>query len=342
MWIKEHDKFKNTRFNKLYANFTLFVLCFCLFIILWGAWVRISHSGDGCGLSWPSCDGQYIITHQATKKTWIEWTHRFTSGLFGLFVLALLIKALFYLPSKHPARKSALLVFIFTVTEALIGARLVLKGLTGSNTSIARLLTMNLHMLNSILLTGSLFRHWQFLKGQCISFKSIYLNKKNNIENLLFPKYKHLICFIIAFFIISLLGSLSSLSASLFPSSSLSEGLLLDFDPGSHWLIRLRLLHPVLAISFSMSFLLYYIQWKNLQNKKIINEKQITKNNFYKDIIININSSFNLLFICVFLAMVSGLLNLLLLSPTFLKLTHLLILHLLVISFLSCRPSTTA
>ena len=282
------------------CGFCFAVLCFCLFIILWGAWVRISHSGDGCGQSWPSCQGKYLIDSAEQNKTWIEWIHRATSGLFGIMIVLLVIWSFLKFSFRHPVFKSALCVLFFTISEALIGARLVLAGLTGNNTSLARMLTMNLHLLNSLLLTSSLFICWRFSLGKSFSFSDFFKEKK------------YTIMFICTFFLIAFFGSLSSLSSSLFPSSSLWEGIFLDFDSQSHWLIRLRLLHPLLALTLGGGFLLYYF----LQDTKSRDRSQ------------------KILIFCLCLTLVSGLTNLLLLSPVFLKLTHLLVVYLLSMSFI--------
>ena len=308
--------------NKFFSSFCFSILCFCLFIILWGAWVRISHSGDGFGQSWPSCDGQYLLEAGEESKTWIEWIHRATSGLFGIAVLLMMIIAFLKFSFKHPVFKSSLCVLFFTISEALIGARLVLAGLTGSNTSLARVLTMNLHLLNSLLLTGSLFICWRISLGKnySLSHALFYLKTKS----LFFVS-------LIVFFIIAFFGSLSSLSASLLPSHSLLEGISSDFNPESHWLIRLRLLHPLLALIFGGGFLLYYLsQSKKSDNreKKEINKIKLF---FFSD---KETTPPEIFIFCLILALLSGLMNLLLLSPVFLKLTHLLIVYLLSMSFL--------
>lgn len=253
-------------------------------------------------------------------KTWIEWIHRASSGLFGIMVFILTVWAFLKFSFRHPICKSALSVFFFTVSEALIGARLVLVGLTGSDTSLARVLTMNLHLLNSVLLTSSIFICWRLALGNHFSFAHLYLMKsksaKNNLS--LFPKRKHLIMFILGFFLIAFFGSLSSLSASLFPSSSLWQGLSMDFDSDSPWLIRWRLLHPVLALVFGGGFLYYLFQKSLLKNFNPL----------------RFNGSLKIFIFCLCLALLSGLMNLLLLSPVFLKLVHLLIVYLLSMSFI--------
>ena len=308
--------------NNFFSSYCFSILCFCLFIILWGAWVRISHSGDGCGQSWPSCDGQYLLEAGEESKTWIEWIHRATSGLFGIAVLLMVITAFFKFSIKHPVFKISLYVLFFTISEALIGARLVLAGLTGSNTSLARVLTMNLHLLNSLLLTSSLFICWRLSKG-----------KNYSLSNALFYFKTKSFFFIslIVFFIIAFFGSLSSLSASLLPSPSLLEGISSDFNPESHWMIRLRLLHPLLALIFGGGFLLYYFSQGKKSDSYDKKETNKIKAFFFSNKEITPQE---ICIFCLILALLSGLMNLLLLSPVFLKLTHLFIVYLLSMSFL--------
>ena len=260
--------------------------------------MRLSHSGEGCGPHWPSCHGGYLIDKNAESKTWIEWIHRATSGFFGLLVLLINIVTFIKVTPRHPLRKGVLLTLFLTVTEALIGARLVLAGLTTDNSSFMRAWTMNLHLLNSLLLMGSLFVCWRMALGKKYHWLVI--------------KKKPVIIGILLFFIIAFFGSFSALSSSLFPSSSLWGGFLDDFNPRSHFLIRLRIWHPILALLGGLGLFYWFWQgsfWKNKKTKKI-------------------------LILSLSLALLSGLLNLILLSPVFLKLTHLVAVYLLEISFL--------
>jgi protoheme IX farnesyltransferase len=82
------------------------VLVWNVLVALWGAYVRATGSGAGCGAHWPTCNGE-IIPRAPQVETLIEFTHRATSGLAFLAVLALLILALRTLPKGHPARFGA-------------------------------------------------------------------------------------------------------------------------------------------------------------------------------------------------------------------------------------------
>src|SRR5688572_6271244 len=84
------------------------VLVYNLGVILWGAFVRATGSGAGCGRHWPLCNGD-VVPHAPSTATMIEASHRVTSGIAAFLVLGLVIWTLKVLPKKHPARKSAVL-----------------------------------------------------------------------------------------------------------------------------------------------------------------------------------------------------------------------------------------
>ena len=78
--------------RKSFARFAWGLTGYNLLVILWGAWVRITGSGAGCGEHWPTCHGE-IIPRDAGVETIIELTHRATSGLTLIFTVVLVWKA---------------------------------------------------------------------------------------------------------------------------------------------------------------------------------------------------------------------------------------------------------
>ena len=70
--------FQNLKFR--FPQFAWGVLIYMLFVILWGAVVRASGSGDGCGKHWPVC-GDNLIPAFARIATLIEYSHRVSTGL---------------------------------------------------------------------------------------------------------------------------------------------------------------------------------------------------------------------------------------------------------------------
>src|SRR6187431_2680441 len=111
------------------VRYAWFVLAWNIVVILWGVFLRASKSGDGCGQHWLTCQGE-VIPSAPELKTIIEFSHRMTTGPAFLFVLILAIWAFRKFAKGHPARKTAMISLFFIVTEALVGAGLVLTGNT--------------------------------------------------------------------------------------------------------------------------------------------------------------------------------------------------------------------
>src|SRR5690606_7292759 len=96
-------------------------LGYTVLVILFGAVVRITGSGAGCGQHWPTWHGE-VVPGSPTIERMIEFSRRVTSGRCGVSVLALVIAAVRWFPRGHTARVGAWLALVFTITEALIGA----------------------------------------------------------------------------------------------------------------------------------------------------------------------------------------------------------------------------
>ena len=266
------------RTRNRFENFSLFSLIFTLGVILWGAWVRFSHSGDGCGNDWPLCKGR--LTPDSFSAL-MEWIHRATSGLSLLIVFGLVFFSFKIYPPKHMTRKFALSAGVLILVEALIGAVLVLASLTGTDSSSLRVVILACHLLNSLFLMAALTLCWQSALSEKITIK------------------KPAIYFVYFFPMLALTGSMASLAGTLFPSESLIQSLVLDFLPESHITLKLRPLHPFLALGF-MGFCLISFSEKK---KKIAGTALI--------------------------ALCSGFITLVSLSPVWMKLTHLFIAYVL-------------
>ena len=98
-----------------------------LLVIVWGAYVRASFSGDGCGSHWPLCNGE-VVPAVPAFKTFVEFTHRATSGVALLLVMWLTWRAVKLFPRGHRVRRGAAAALFFIIVEALIGALLVKFG----------------------------------------------------------------------------------------------------------------------------------------------------------------------------------------------------------------------
>ena len=85
-------------------------------------------------------------------ETFIELTHRLTSGIALILTVAIAFFGFRTFPSGHRVRKGAVFSLVFMITEALVGAGLVLFELVAKNVSIARGLFMSVHLTNTLIL----------------------------------------------------------------------------------------------------------------------------------------------------------------------------------------------
>ncbi len=226
--------------RKGFRNFAWIVLVYNLAVIAWGAYVRATGSGAGCGAHWPTCQGE-VIPRAPQIETLIEFSHRLSSGLVLLLAVAVFVWAWRVYPRRHAIRRSASLVLFFTITEALVGAGLVLFGLVADNPSGYRALAMITHLINTFLLLGALsLTAWWATTGA--PERLIWHGRENTL----------LLLGLFGLLVLGATGAVAALGDTLFPSATLEEALQQDLSPASHLLIRLRVIHPFLAISMGV------------------------------------------------------------------------------------------
>jgi heme A synthase len=233
------------RFRRFAAGFLVYLLG----VILFGAWVRITHSGAGCGSHWPTCNGQ-VLPLSPSLETLIEFTHRLTSGLLGILGLVLVAWALRLFDTGRAAIAAAV-TLVFIVVEALIGAGLVLRELVADDDSVARAIVITIHLVNTLVLTAaaSLTAWWSFDRRPLRPAQpgtGIWI----------------LALALLAIAVTSMTGAVTALGDTLFPVDTTAAGGVLDrvrddLSPAKHFLVRLRIFHPVVAVVAAL--VLYWI-----------------------------------------------------------------------------------
>jgi heme A synthase len=219
------------------ARYAWFVLAYNLGVIGWGAYVRATGSGAGCGNHWPLCNG-VAVPRSPAAATLIEYSHRLTSGLALVAIVGLLIWTLRRCPKGHPARLGAVLCMFFIVTEAAVGAGLVLFQLVADNASMARAMFMAAHLLNTFFLLAVLtLTAWWLSTGRPLAVSGRG------------PSVLAIAGGCAALLVASASGAVAALGDTLFPASSFRDALSADLSASSHLLIRLRIFHPFLAVA---------------------------------------------------------------------------------------------
>jgi heme A synthase len=267
------------------------VLGYNLLVILWGAVVRATGSGAGCGDHWPLCNGA-VAPQLSSTHTAIEFTHRIMSGLDVAAVALLALWAFRAFPRRHPARFAAAFSAVFLITEALLGAGLVLLKKVAQN---ADGWWNSAHLLNTLSLVAFLaLTAW---------WSSGHLRRRAP-----WTGWLGLGCFAL----LGVSGVIAALGDTLFPARSLAEGFAQDFNPAASMFLRLRIWHPAIAAAVGLYLLFFAVSAARAGETPR-------------------RLAYTLLAI-IGLQMAAGGLNLLLLAPVWLQLTHLLLADLLWIS----------
>jgi heme A synthase len=219
-----------------FRRFAWSVLAYNVAASAWGAFVRATGSGAGCGEHWPDCNGQ-VVPRAPALETIIEFMHRVTAGLATILVVALCVWAWRAFPKGHPARAGAAASVGFIVSEALIGAGLVLLHLVKDDASPMRAVAMGLHLVNTFFLLASLT-----VTAAYASDARARVSVRGN-EGSAWAAGVALALLVGA----GVTGAVAALGDTLFPAASLAAGLREDALATAHVFVRLRGLHPVIA-----------------------------------------------------------------------------------------------
>ncbi len=207
------------------------VLIFNIAVIVVGAWVRASGSGAGCGASWPTCQGEILPAMEGA--TAIEYTHRLVSGVALVAVFALIWAVFRARPAGHRARSAAVWSGIAIIGEALIGAVIVLAEWVANDNSVARAVSVPLHLVNTFLLLAGLtlviFHLGRRVRPREVDGGTLWLIRSAGV----------------VFILIAATGAITALADTLFPKGGAGSAV----EAGENFLTDLRIVHPILAVA---------------------------------------------------------------------------------------------
>ncbi|HTW44082.1 MAG TPA: COX15/CtaA family protein [Acidobacteriaceae bacterium] len=216
--------------------YALGVLAYNVGVILDGALVRATGSGNGCGDHWPLCNGEIVQQHPKIT-TIIEYAHRATSGIALLAVIGLVVWVFRGTARRHLARVAAVVSLVFILNEAVLGALLVLLGMTAQNESPARAFYLSLHLTNTLLMLAALAVTAHFL-----SREQGYM--RGSVE---LRRWALAATGLLAVIVTGVTGSLAALADTLHPATNLAAAFAQDFSAHSDWLVRIRWFHPAVS-----------------------------------------------------------------------------------------------
>jgi len=297
---------------KTFARYAWAVLAYNLGVVLWGAFVRATGSGAGCGNHWPLCNGTVAQGPGGTPPsaaTIIEFTHRVTSGLDLALVALLVIWAFRRFPRQHPVRLGATLSALFLVTEALIGAALVVLQHVAKNASVSRAYSLSTHLVNTLTLLA------------CLTLTAWWSTERPAPQGVTSASRVWMAGVSLASVVVlGVSGAIAALGDTLFPVSSLAAGLAQDLDPAANIFLRLRLFHPVIAAAVGAWLLFYAVS--SASRRPDASGRAWT------------------LVALLGAQIMAGVVNLLLLAPVWMQLVHLLLADLLWITLVLLAAAT--
>ncbi|HEY0758344.1 MAG TPA: COX15/CtaA family protein [Acidisarcina sp.] len=262
-------------------------------VVLWGAVVRATGSGAGCGNHWPLCNGQ-VIPQSPQLATVVEFIHRAMTGGATLSILLLLIWTFRALPGRHLARAAVTASAVFLVLEALLGALLVKLGYVVHNESMGRFIVLPVHLANTLLLLASL------------TLTAHYIGRTQGFMRGSVELRSPLVSFfgLAATLLVGVSGSLAALGDTLFPAATLRAAFVQDLSSSSSWLLRLRWVHPAAAVIAGL-----YIGWLLYRSRgRESSDRQISIT----------------IVILLLAQLVLGAADVVLLAPTWMQIIHLL------------------
>jgi cytochrome c oxidase assembly protein subunit 15 len=279
--------------QKRFAWFAWTVLAFNIPTILWGAYVRVSYSGDGCGAHWPFCNGQ-ALPQKMTAPTIIEFTHRMMTGVDMVLVIALVALAFLVYPTRHIVRRYATASLAFLLVEAALGAGLVLFRMVARDQSVGRVWYLSAHLTNTMLMLGTMTLTAWLARSGVTRFKI-----RDSQPGVLWAAA--------AAVLVSITGAVTALGDTLFPAGTLMEGMRRDLASESPLLLRLRVAHPAIAVIGAG-----VVIWTALNFWRGSSSEGARK------------AAMRVVWLCG-LQLFAGAMNLSLLAPVWMQLTHLFI-----------------
>lgn len=292
-----------------FRRYAWWLLGYTLLVILWGAFVRATGSGAGCGGHWPLCNGD-IVPRSPAAQTIIEYTHRLMSGLSLLLTGGLLVWAFRMFARGHRVRRFAALAALFLAVEALLGAGLVLLDYVAHDASAGRAAYMSAHLANTLVLLAMIA-----LAAWSARIPVPALARRGC------PRF--LMAALPAALLISITGGLAALGDTLFPAASLESGIRQELASGAHPLLRLRMLHPVVALAGGIYLALAAALSLKLRITAAARSMAVAAVSL------------------VFIQLAAGVVNMVLLAPVWMQIVHLLLAGLLWIALVLLVAETS-
>jgi heme A synthase len=182
-----------------------------------------------------------------------------------------------------------------------------------ADASVGRAISIVIHLLNTFMLLAALsLTAWWASGGQSIQLRGSS------------PSFILLGVGILGTLLVGASGALAALGDTLFPAQSLFQGIQEELSPTSHFLLRLRILHPMISIIVGI-YLILSIGFINIRK----NSKTSRRLAQYVTVMVTIQ-------------LAAGFINVLLLAPVWMQIVHLLLADLVWIGLILLSASVLA
>ncbi len=281
-----------------FAKYAWFVLLFNLGVILWGAFVRASGSGAGCGDHWPLCNGE-VVPPAPQIQTLVEFTHRLSSGTAFLLVAAMVVWAWRAYPAGHAVRAGAAASLGGMIAETLAGASLVLFRWTAMDISLGRIIIMPTHLVITFTLLAALVLTAWWASGGAVPRRK----GQGALPGLLAAG-------LLATLLMGMAGAVTALGDTVLPVAALTAQTRATLSPAGQFLVDLRVWHPGIAVVVGV-FLFFVANYVRAQNADPLIAKLT-----------------NALYGLFGVELLAGVINIYLQAPIWMQLAHLLLANL--------------
>lgn len=227
--------------NRYFAPLALTTALLTIGLIIFGAVVRVTDSGLGCGNSWPLCNGT-IFPPLDNMTAWIEWLHRLFAlliGIFGLITLGVAISA--YRRQNRMVLTYTVIAAVLFSVQSMLGALVVVLDLPPT--------FITLHLGTSMLLFAALL-----VAAVLALYQPRLPHKRDSVTWLVYVTAA--LSFAIMLTGALVRGSGATLACVGWP---LCNGVILPTNQGQLALIHMLHRFSVLALGITLALLVWYV-----------------------------------------------------------------------------------
>lgn len=230
--------------GRLFINLALATAMLTVGLIVFGAVVRVTDSGLGCGNDWPLCDGR-VVPPLDNITAWIEWSHRLFAALIGVFGLAMLVTAWAgYRRDQRGVLMVTVVAALLFLFQSALGALVVILDLPPT--------MVTMHLGTAMLLLGAL------LVAAIIAWhqpQPEHQTERDNVTALAYVTAALALVIILSGALVR--GSGATLACEDWP---LCNGQVLPFDQGTLETVHMMHRFAVAGLGITLVMLVYYVR----------------------------------------------------------------------------------